>query len=189
MTLNVMMMADVTGRGGAEKALVDIAMRLDRARFNVTVCATRSTGNYQPLLDAAGVRTFVLGRRTRWEMHKLGGLVRLLRDQRIHILHAHLFGSNTWGRLLGRLAGTPVIIAHEHWSSKSRHEIILDRLLYRLSNRIFVASRASKRVVMDVEGIPSRYISVVYNGVNTQEFAPPDGRQREAARCEMGLPP
>ena len=54
-----MLMADVTGRGGAEKALVDLAVRLDRGRFNVSVCATRYAGNYQPLLDAGGVRTFI----------------------------------------------------------------------------------------------------------------------------------
>ena len=60
-----MQMTDVTGRGGAEKALVDIALRLDRSRYNVTVCATRSAGNYQPLLDEAGVTTFVQGRKGR----------------------------------------------------------------------------------------------------------------------------
>ena len=52
--------------------------------------------------------------------------------------------SNTWGRLLGKLAGVPVIIAHEHWSSKAGREIWVDRLLYRLSDRIIVPSAASK---------------------------------------------
>src|SRR6476660_8292518 len=92
--LNVMLMADVTGRGGAEKALVDLALRLDRNRFNVSVCATRSAGNYQPLLDTGHVPTYILGRRTRWEIGKLISLVRLLRRERVHILHSHLFGSN-----------------------------------------------------------------------------------------------
>ena len=97
-----------------------------------------------------------------------------------------MFGSNAWGRVLGRLARVPVIVAHEHWSSMPRHEIAIDRHLYRLSDRILVASMASKRVVMEAEGIPSRWITPVYNGVDTREFAPV-GDRREARR-QLGLP-
>jgi sugar transferase (PEP-CTERM/EpsH1 system associated) len=183
---NVLMMTDVTGRGGAEKALVDLAVRLDRTRFNVTVCATRSAGNYQPVLDEAGVRTIILDRTSRRDMHKLFGLVRLLRRERIHILHTHLFGSNTWGRVLGRLAGVPVVIAHEHWSSKSQREVWVDRLLYRLSDRILVPSEASKRIVMEMERIPARHISVLYNGVDISHFTPASGMGCEV-RQELGL--
>jgi glycosyltransferase involved in cell wall biosynthesis len=184
--LNVVQMVDVIGRGGAEKALVGLALHLDRSRYNVTVCATRSAGNYQPLLDAAGVRTVIIGRRSRWEMHKLLGLVRLLRRQPVHVLHTHLFGSNTWGRLLGRLAGVPVIVAHEHWSSKSRREMWIDHLLYRLSDRILVPSRMSKRLVASSDDIPPDRISVVYNGVDITQF---DKSDREAARAELGIEP
>jgi len=185
--LNVMLMTDVTGRGGAEKALVDIALRLDRSRYNVSVCATRSAGNYQPLLDAAGVRTIVLHRETRWDSYKLLGLVRLLRRQPVHILHTHLFGSNTWGRILGKLAGVPVIITHEHWSSKSRNEVWVDRLLYRLSDRIVVPSAASKRMVIEMEHIPARYLDVIYNGADADEFAPRE--ERVDVREEWGIKP
>jgi hypothetical protein len=82
-------------------------------------------------------------------------VVRMLRRERVDVLHTHLFGSNTWGRLLGRLAGVPVIIAHEHWSSRGQNEIWMDRMMYRLSDRILVTSEASKQIVMSSEGIPA----------------------------------
>ncbi len=166
-----MQMVDVTGRGGAEKALVDLARGLDRRRYAVSVCATRSVGNYQPLLDAAGIPCVVLNRQSRRDLYKLGGLVQVLRRQRVHILHAHLFGSNTWARLLGTLAGVPVIIAHEHGSAKAGHEIWLDRLLYRLGDAVVVPSEASKRFLIEREHLPARAVSVVYNGVDTAQFA------------------
>ncbi|MEA2574476.1 MAG: hypothetical protein QOH93_1774 [Chloroflexia bacterium] len=185
MKLNVVQMVDVTGRGGAEKVLVDLALRLDRTRFNVTVVATRATGNYQPLLDAARVRTMVVERNSRWESHKMLGLVRYMRKQPVHVLHTHLFGANTWGRVLGKLAGVPVIIAHEHWSSKAQREVWVDRLLYRLSNRILVPSEASKRLVMEMEKIPARYLDVTYNGVDISRFKP--GLEAADARRELGI--
>ena len=184
--LNVMLMVDVTGRGGAEKALVDLALHLDRRRYRVTVCATRTAGNYQPILDAAGVHTVILGRQSRREGYKLAGLLGILRRQPVHILHTHMFGSNTWGRLLGTLAGVPVILAHEHWSSKDPREAWLDRLLYRLGEGVLVPSEATKRVVMATEHLPARHLHVVYNGVDTRQFAP--RTDAAAVRRELGLP-
>ena len=184
--LNVVQMIDVTGGGGAEKVLVDLALHLDRSRYNVTVCATRQARNYQPLLDSAGVRTMVLRRNSRWETYKMAEVVRMLRRERVDVLHTHLFGSNTWGRLLGRLAGVPVIIAHEHWSSRGQNEIWMDRLMYRLSDRILVTSEASKQIVMSSERIPARYLSVVYNGVDIGKFASHDDRGE--VRAELGVP-
>ncbi|MEP6775181.1 MAG: glycosyltransferase [Chloroflexota bacterium] len=185
--LNVMQMTDVTGRGGAEKALADIALNLDRERYNVTVCATRSAGNYQPLLDEAGVKTFVQGRKSRWDVGQWWKLVRLLRTERVDILHTHLFGSNTLGRLLGRLGGVPVVIAHEHWSTISPRQAQIDRLLYRLSSRVIVPSEASKQLVMLTEKIPAGAISVLYNGVDTSRYMPPSTEARAEARREFGI--
>jgi glycosyltransferase involved in cell wall biosynthesis len=78
-----------------------------------------------------------------------------------------------------------VIIAHEHRSSKAGREVWVDRLLYRLSDRIIVPSEASKRLVMEMEQIPARALSVVYNGVDMTQFAPQ--ADRAAAREELGL--
>ena len=186
--LHVMQMTDVTGRGGAEKALADIALHLDRDRFDVSVCATRSAGNYQPLLDEAGVRTFVQGRTSRWDLRQWLRLVRLMKRERVDILHTHLFGSNTLGRLLGRLAGVPVIISHEHWSTISPREARVDHMLYRLSDRVLVPSQASKSLISKVEGIPPHCIDVLYNGVDTTRFTPPTPEERANARREFGIP-
>jgi glycosyltransferase involved in cell wall biosynthesis len=180
-------MTDVTGRGGAERALVDLALRLDRGRFDVSVVATRHAGNYQPILDDAGVPTTVLDRHSRRDMHKLLGLVVQLRRERVGVLHTHLFGSNTWGRLVGRLAGVPVVIAHEHWSSKDEREVWVDRLLYRWSDLILVPSEASKRTVIRREGIPAGRIKVAYNGVDPAVFKPM--HDREETRRELGVSP
>jgi sugar transferase (PEP-CTERM/EpsH1 system associated) len=186
--LHVMQMTDVTGRGGAEKALDDIALHLDRGRFDVSVCATRSAGNYQPSLDEAGVRTFVQGRASRWDLRQWLQLVRLMKRERVDILHTHLFGSNTLGRLLGRLAGVPVIISHEHWSTISPREARIDRMLYRFSDRVLVPSQASKSLVSKVEGIPPHRIDVLYNGVDTTRLTPPTSEERADARREFGIP-
>jgi glycosyltransferase involved in cell wall biosynthesis len=185
--LNVMQMTDITGRGGAEKALADIALNLDRDRYNVTVCATRSAGNYQPLLNEAGIRTFIQGRQSRWDFGQWWKLVRLLRREKVHILHTHLFGSNTLGRLLGRLGGVRVVVSHEHWSTIPKRQAQIDRVLYRLSTRVLVPSEASKALVVETEKIPARAISVLYNGVDVSRYRQASPEERADARREFGI--
>jgi glycosyltransferase involved in cell wall biosynthesis len=129
----------------------------------------------------------VVKRDSRWQSYKMLGLVRFMRRQPVHVLHTHLFGANTWGRVLGKLARVPVIVSHEHWSSKANREVWVDRLLYRLTDRILVPSHASKQLVMEMEGIPARYLDVTYNGVDISRFSP--GAESAAVRQELGLGP
>ena len=43
-----------------------------------------------------------------------------LSQQRIDVIHAHMFGSNLWGSVLGRLTGVPVILAHARGNEAER---------------------------------------------------------------------
>ena len=62
------------------------------------------------------------------DVHRLWRLAVLLRRERIDVLHSHLFGSNLWGTLLGRLCRVPVLIAHEHtWSYEGAPDPGMDR--------------------------------------------------------------
>jgi hypothetical protein len=117
--LRILFLIDhILGRGGAERAAAALAMYLPRDRFDVWMCSTRET---DPAALAAlaerGVRHVAVGRRSKWDVHRLATLVALIRRERFDILHAHMFGSNLWGTLIGRACGVPVLIAHEHtWS-------------------------------------------------------------------------
>src|SRR5436305_13981913 len=104
--------------GGAERLAVGLATHLPQDRFEPWLCATRySDAASQQALADAGVRHHMLGRKAKWDVHRLGGLARLLRRERFDILHTHKFGSNLWGGLIGTACGVPAIVAHEHsWS-------------------------------------------------------------------------
>jgi hypothetical protein len=114
----VMLVNRMSLGGGAERAMVALATHLPRDRFEVTVVTTRAAeGPLVEMLAAQRIRVLALNRRGRFDVAPLHRLCTLLRDERIDILHAHMFGSNFWGTMLGRLAGVPVVVAQEHsWS-------------------------------------------------------------------------
>jgi glycosyltransferase involved in cell wall biosynthesis len=153
--------------GGAERVAAALATHLPRDRFEVTVVTTRS-GN-GPLLDtvlAAGVRHVALERRGRFDVRPLWRFVALLRAEHTDIVHAHMFGSNLWGAVLGRLAGVPVIVAHEHtWSYEGQpvRRWLDGNVIGRLADAFVAVSERDRGRMASLEGVPRDKIVVLPN--------------------------
>ena len=192
-----MTLVDVIGlSGGAEKLTREIIMRLDRERFERTLCVSRwSPGNQRDPavaavldeLDRAGVRFLGLQRRSTVNVAAWWPLLARLRRERVDILHAHKFGSNVWATILGPLVRTPVVIAHEHsWSFDGQPvRSFLDRnLIARRADAILTVSREDRRRMIEIERIDPAKLIFVPNGIPPPP--PPSGRD---VRAELGLGP
>jgi glycosyltransferase involved in cell wall biosynthesis len=174
--------------GGGERLARTIAMRLDPARFDRTLCATRPTPaeDLDPI-RASGVRVLSLERGSRAAIHAWRPLVSHLRSARIDILHTHKFGSNVWGTVIGRLARVPVIIAHEHtWSYEGQPaRRALDReVVARAAHLLLAVSREDRRRMLAVEGIDPSRVRFIPNGIAARPLA--DGAP---VRAELGIGP
>ena len=147
--------------------MVALATHLSRERFEVTVIVTRTAAG--PLVDtlrARGVRHVALNRRSRFDVAPLLRLLVMLRRERVDILHAHMFGSNYWGTVLGRLAGVPVIVAHEHsWSyeGQSIRRWLDGNVVGRFADAFVAVSERDRRRMTALEGVPPEKIVVLPN--------------------------
>jgi glycosyltransferase involved in cell wall biosynthesis len=175
-----------TVTGGAERLAAVVAMKLDPARFESVLCASRQTD--EPLLDReleeAGIGVLALGRRSTLDLLAWRPLVSVLRDG-VDVVHAHMFGSNVWGTVLGRLSGVPVVVAHEHtWSFQGRPlRRFLDRELVARWADVFVAvSDEDRRKMIEVEGVDPAKIRVISNGIPS----PANGAVTDV-RAELGI--
>jgi glycosyltransferase involved in cell wall biosynthesis len=192
--LKVLQLTDRVGtHGGAEHLTMQIAERLDPARFESMVCATRFSSREREkdtvedaavALRRAGVRFLGLDRRTRAHAWTWWPLVRLLRKERVDVIHAHKFGSNIWGVVFGRLCGVPVVVTHEHgWSFEGWAKTIMDReLIARGSNALIAVSREDRRRMIELEKISPETAVFVPNGIPA--LPQPSGRD---VRAELGI--
>lgn len=174
-----------TVTGGAERLAVQVAARLDRDRFESILCASRRTD--EPLLDRelaeAGVEVLALGRRSKLDLRAWRPLVRRLDE--VDVVHAHMFGSNVWGTVLGRLKRVPVVVAHEHtWSFEGQPlRRLLDReLVGRFADAFIAVAEEDRRKMIEVEGVDPDTIRLIPNGIPDPE--PGDGT---AVRRELGI--
>lgn len=184
----VLMVIDRLGRGGVAQVTMNLALSLDRRKFEPIVCTTRQkpAHGHDIILRDAGVTLIELKRRTRLDLLSWRPLWPLL--PQTDILHTHLSGSNFWGRLWGTYFRVPIIITHEHAPADEKlwYEHAVDRLLSPLSHKIIAVSDYDRARYVARERIDPQKIETVYVGIDTDRFAP---RQLPAqARRQLNLP-
>jgi glycosyltransferase involved in cell wall biosynthesis len=178
MTLRVALCITELEAGGAERMLVELARRLDRARFTpaVYVLGPRPHGDEQTLadeLDWAGVETHFLGASSVWA---LPGTVRrltaLFRASRPDVLQSFLFHANVVGPWAARRAGVPRVLTgirvaerHSAW-----HRQVARRTAHWAARHVCV-SQSVADFTSDVTRIDRQSLTVIPNGVDVSRFA------------------
>jgi glycosyltransferase involved in cell wall biosynthesis len=179
----------LSDNGGAERFALGLATHLPRDRFEPWVCAPRGA---EPLATAAladaGIPFIGLGRRARWDVHRLGALPGILRRHRFDVLHAHMFGSNLWGTLAGTACRVPVVVAQEHtWSYEGAPwRVWLDgNVIGRFATRFVAVSQADANRMVTIERVPAGKVTVVPTAYVPQADVVKD----IDLRAELGLAP
>ncbi|MBS1679503.1 MAG: glycosyltransferase [Actinobacteria bacterium] len=173
--IRVLTMVDGLGTaGGGEGIARQIALHLDRDRFEVVFCVTRwgakeaADVDGQVELREAGVALFPLSRDGRFDLAPWRSLVGRARRSEIDVVHTHKIGSNVWGALLSPLMGRPVFVAHEHtWSYDGNPtRVFLDReLIARRADAFVAVSREDQRRMIEIEGVPPAKTRFIANGI------------------------
>jgi glycosyltransferase involved in cell wall biosynthesis len=175
-----------TSAGGAERLAVGLATHLPQDRFEPWMCVTRSADPVATqALAAAGVRHMTLGRRAKWDVHRLRMLVRLMNTQRFDVLHTHKFGSNLWGSVIGSACRIPAIVAHEHsWSYQGNapRAWIDGKVIGRLATRFVAVSSADAQRMVSLEKVSPEKVVVIPNG-----YVPSSAHSDHDVRAELGL--
>lgn len=93
-------------------------------------------------------------------------LARVIRRDRIDVLHVHGYGASTFGRLAGWLTHTPVVVhQHDSISRAPWYGRVLDRLCSPLTARAIAVSDSVKRFCIEERGLDSQCVTVLPNGI------------------------
>jgi glycosyltransferase involved in cell wall biosynthesis len=183
----VVLLAGQLGRGGAEAQLVELALGLDRARYDVSVLLLGTRNEHAERLSAARVPVASLGKCGPWDVLVLRRLQQKLREQRPDVLHATLFHPNLLAAAVARRAGVRALVlsqrgSYEHnlplpWPAFWRG---LARRAARGADVLIVNSEAAAQEEREA-GVPAARIVTVRNGVAVP--ATP-----VSSRADLGLP-
>jgi len=185
--LRVLFMIDELDIGGTEQQILELVRRIDRNRFEPHVCCFRY-GRKAKEIASFGVPVHHEPKRLKADPGLLLRLASLMRRERFDILQTYLWTANTWGRLAGRLAGMPIVVASERnvdiW--EERYKRLIGRWLARSTDCVIANSEAVRRYLLHRGGLAPDKVVTIYNGVNFERFhAPCDPQVR---RQELGIP-
>ncbi len=192
--LRVVTLVDGIGlAGGAERLAREVVIRLDPDRFERTLCvsrwseeraeAARASGALAQL-EEAGVEFLGLPRRGTIDLLSWRPLMTRLRSE-VDVLHGHKIGSNVWAAVLGTLARTPVIVAHEHtWSFEGQplRKLLDRRLIAARADAFLAVSALDRKRMIEIERIDPAKVLLVPNGIPDP---PPPGASD--LRRELGI--
>ena len=170
--INVLHIISTLEIGGAEILLANLVSNLDSKNYASTVCCIARGGPLATELEKSGVKVVVLRQRNKFDPRVLLPLYRIMNEERIDIVHTHMFRANLWGRTAALLAGVPVIIASKHGFNlwKNFIHITVNRILAEFTDRIIVPSEFLRKVRIQREHIKPEDLVVIHNCIDLHTF-------------------
>jgi glycosyltransferase involved in cell wall biosynthesis len=194
--MRVLELRSVRGTGGGpEKTILLGAAQADPARCHVTVCYIRDGRDRVFGIDARaaalGVEYTEIHERHSFDPLVWPALLRLVRDRRVDIVHAHDYKTDLLVWLLHRWTGARVLATAHGWSGFTRRERRVyypgdKRLLARFPRVVAVSSLIRDEIVR--YGAAPERVSVILNGIDPVLFRR-DRHREPAARAALGLEP
>lgn len=167
-----------------------IAERCDRNRYPTLIGSTDPSGALQSAMQSLGTAAFSLDAETRaGAPFAMARLRRVLRRERAALLHAHCFEPTLLGWLAARSAGIPFVFTRHHSDHHlrmgKRWHTRIDALCAKRADAVIAVSEATRRVMIDIEGVPPARIRVIYNGM--EPLAVPSRDSLTRTRQALGL--
>ena len=186
--IDVLHLIGALSPGGAERNLYYLAPSMAASHLRYGICCLARRGDLAADVERAGIPVWELGYRKRYTCSSIWRLSRLLRRHRVKVLHTHLFVSGLVGRLAGLLAGTPVMITHEHGKTlwKKWYHRLLERMALPVTDLRIVVSRDILSLRREHEHTPPSKMRLVHNAVDPRAFEIAD-EVRAALRQELGV--
>jgi glycosyltransferase involved in cell wall biosynthesis len=178
------------------RPLENLVSGLESDRFSQVICYLRGDNDEHTEFEAWGHEVIGLNisptRYRGFQPSVVFELARIIKEQKIDIVHCQRHKPTFYGTLAAYLAGEDVkVISHVRGLNRTRtfRRRLLNRLLFKRIARIIAVSNGVREDIVKSNSIAIREkVVTVYNGINVEPFLD-SGLAREQARIRLDLPP
>ena len=187
--MKILFVSTSMGMGGADSQLISAAQELRLAGHQVRIVSLTPLGQMGQQANAMGLPTESLAMRRGWpDPRGLLRLARITRTWRPDVVHSHMVHANLMARVLRLVAPVPALVSTIHNIYEGGRALMAG---YRLTNGLvdhmtIVSEAAAERFVRD-RIVPSSLLTVVPNGVDTEQIAAVPAEAGLALRRSLGL--
>ena len=176
-------------RGGAQMALCRLLRHTDRQQYaSHILCLYNGDKVVAQQIRQLGIPVTDLSMSAPWRLDALWRLYRILRKERPSILHCWMFHANMIGRLVGRLAGVPIVItARRNVEIGGPRREQIKRYTRHLDDAVIAVCELARQVEIERTGVAPDKVVTVYNGIDLPASTSP--ARATPLNSELGLPP
>jgi glycosyltransferase involved in cell wall biosynthesis len=182
--------------GGREASLHGVARgfqwwipAFDTERFRVLLCSRKGRDRAAEQMEAGGHAPLYLNA-GKFSPLNLVRLVRILREEKVDIIHAHGYGACTWGRLAGLFMKKPVIV-HERCNTLKvpLYQRPVEWFLGRFTRYAFAVSESSRQFCIHGRYMAPEVVHVLYNGILMEDVPTVSEEWIQSERAKQGVTP
>ena len=159
--------------GGGEKLVRSLCRKTQISGCTHQIVCFDRIDAFENELSQAGIPLSLVKRRQcLFDYRLILPLIRMIKKNRIQLIHAHDLSSLSYAVVAGSLAGSRVVMTEHsrHYIDGSRKRRLEKQVLIMGTDRLIEVSTELKRASISRDKIPSKKIEVIENGVDIDRF-------------------
>jgi len=164
---------DTTGPGGAETVFIDLASCLPADQYKAVV-TIRGKGWVYDELQRRGIEPILLDAKGSFNWRYLLKLRKLIKQENVDLIQAHLLGASIYSALAGLISRVPVVATLHGLVDIGINERFKALKIGAINLGVKKIIAVSKDLMDDVlqrTNLKANKTKVIYNGINTAQFA------------------
>lgn len=172
---------------GPGKYYLNMIPMFDRNKFNLSLCVLRGAPHLHKRLEKQGFKVYYLSK-GRLNFLTFPHLLKIIKSEKIRLLHLHGYGSANFGRLAGLLKGIPAIVgAYDEDPHYPWYQALSDLVLNKFACKAIAVSEAVKQSCIKKRKFPDAKILVMHTGISSDQFEEPNQEESIRIRKKYGL--
>jgi glycosyltransferase involved in cell wall biosynthesis len=163
--------------------------RFNKERYNLIVCGLKHPDPASRALEDLGLKVLYLGRGKLNPITAID-LLKVIKKEKIDILHLHGYGACNFGRIAAIISKTPALL-HEHaaFPRVPLHQVMADYILAKFISETVANCSSVAEFCIKKRSIPSENVKVIFNGIPLDEFKMASHEDIEKEKQRLNIPP
>lgn len=191
--INVLMVSDHISYNehihGVGMFFFNILPHINKDNFRTVLCVLRRKDSSDDLFKTQGISIQYLGM-SKFDPRTLNSLIKIIKKEKIDILHLHGYGASSFGILAALLTRTPVIVhSHDNNTNYPLYQRFADIFLTRYADKVIAVSGSVKESSIRKRRFNESNIIVMHNAIPLEKFQELDSIHIEEEKKRLGIDP
>jgi len=189
--INVLMVSDhISYNGemhGVGRFFYNIIPYINKDKYNVIPCVLRLKDSSDDIFKARGITIKYIGK-GRFDPTTFTSLLKIIKEEKVDILHLHQYGASNFGRVAALISGIPVIVhCHDDNPYYPLYQRVADIVLKHFTNKVIAVSASAKESAIDKRKFSENKVTVMHNAIPLKEFHKLNADQIEKEKKKLGI--